>query len=205
MIALPTTPSRLSSSSISEPNTKLPPSGKPKCDPAQIIIDERRIIVPAFLMNDQPRSHIERRIFPTVGHLYEGSSITNGAGSPANIFVFLSIIPEITIAATPIKYALGATHNALPKSAEAISPIIGTFAPHGINVVVIIVILRSRSFSIVREAIIPGTPQPVPISIGIKDLPESPNFLNILSITNAIRAIYPQLSRNARNINSTSI
>ena len=47
--------------------------------------------------------------------------------------------------------------------------IIGSFAPHGINVVVIIVILRSLSFSMVREAIIPGTPQPLPISIGIND------------------------------------
>ena len=30
-------------------------------------IVEMRMIVPAFLMNDQPRSHIERRTLPTVG------------------------------------------------------------------------------------------------------------------------------------------
>ncbi len=47
------------------------------------------------------------------------------------------------------------------------------FAPHGINVV-IMVILRSLSCSIVREAIIPGTPQPVPTSIGMKLFPERP-------------------------------
>ena len=42
------------------------------------------MIVPAFLMNDQPRSHIERSTLPSVGRWYAGSSITNGAGSPAN-------------------------------------------------------------------------------------------------------------------------
>ena len=36
---------------------------------------------------------------------------------------------------------------------------IGSFAPQGTKVVVMMVILRSRSFSIVREAMIPGTPQ----------------------------------------------
>ena len=82
---------------------------------------------------------------------------------------------------------------------------IGSLAPQGINDVVIIVILLSFSLSIVREAKIPGTLHPVPISIGMNDLPESPNFLNILSITNAILAIYPQPSRIARRRNSTSI
>ena len=62
-------------------------------------------------------------------------------------------------------------------------------APQGMNVVVIIVILRSCSFSIVRLAIIPGIPQPVPTSIGIKDFPESPNRRKTLSIINAMRAI----------------
>ena len=62
----------------------------------------------------------------------------NGAGSPANIFVFLSIIPDTRIAPIPKKYALGATQPAPPKIAPAIIAINGTFAPHGINVVVII-------------------------------------------------------------------
>ena len=168
-------------------------------------IVESRIIVPAFLINDQPRSHMLLSTEPTVGRWYAGSSITNGAGSPANILVFLRIIPEVIMAAMPTKYALGATHHAPSKSAPAIKAMIGSFAPQGINVVVIIVILRSRSFSIVLEAITPGTPQPVPMSIGMKDLPERPNFLNILSMINAILAIYPQPSRNARNMNNTSI
>ena len=150
---------------------------------------ERRMTVPAFFMKDQPRSHIERRTFPTVGRWYAGSSITNGAGSPANIFVFLSMIPEIIIAAIPMKYALVATRAEPPKSAPAIIPMNGTLAPQGMNVVVIIVIRRSRSFSIVRDAMIPGIPQPVPMSIGMKDLPERPNLRKIRSRTNAIRAI----------------
>ena len=51
-------------------------------------MEESRIIVPAFLMKDQARSHMERSTLPTVGQWYAGSSITKGAGSPANIFVF---------------------------------------------------------------------------------------------------------------------
>ena len=67
------------------------------------------------------------------------------------------------------------------------------------------VILRSLSFSMVRDAMIPGTPQPVPISMGIKDLPDRPNLRKILSMINATLAMYPQASRNARKMNSTSI
>ena len=87
------------------------------------------------------------------------------------------------------KYADGATHGAPSKIAPATIAMNGSLAPQGINVVVIIVILRSLSFSIVREAMIPGTPQPEPISIGMNDLPERPNLRKILSIMNAIRAI----------------
>ena len=140
-------------------------------------------------MKDQPLSHMLLSTLLTVGIWYAGSSITNGAGSPENIFVFLRIIPEQIIAAIPTKYALGATHEAPPNNAPAIKAIIGSFAPQGINVVVMIVILRSRSFSIVREAITPGTPQPVPINIGINDFPERPNLRKILSMMKATRAI----------------
>ena len=51
----------------------------------------------------EARSHMERSTFPTVGRWYDGSSITNGAGSPANIFVFFKMIPEQMIAAIPTK------------------------------------------------------------------------------------------------------
>ena len=65
-IALPIIPRILLLSSISVLNPN-EPSTIPKEEPAQMIIDARRIIVPALLMKDQPRSHIERRIEPTVG------------------------------------------------------------------------------------------------------------------------------------------
>ena len=156
-------------------------------------------------MNDHPRSHIERRMLLTVGIWYAGSSITKGAGSPANIFVFLSMIPDTMIAAIPRKYALGPTHHAPPKSATAIMEMMGSLAPQGMNVVVMMVIRRSRSFSMVRDDMIPGTPQPVPMRIGIKDLPERPKRRNILSMMNATLAMYPQDSRIARKMKSTSI
>ena len=70
---------------------------------------------------------------------------------------------------------------------------IGSLAPQGTNVVVMIVIFLSRSFSIVREAITPGTPHPLPISIGMKDLPERPNLRKILSMMNATRAMSPDV------------
>ena len=66
---------------------------------------------------------------------------------------------------------------------------IGSLAEQGMKVVVMTVIRRSRSLSIVREAMTPGTPQPVPISIGMKDLPERPNLRKTRSRTKAMRAM----------------
>ena len=73
--------------------------------------------------------------------------------------------------------------------APAIMAMKGSFAPQGMKVVVMMVMRRSRSFSIVREAMTPGMPQPVPMSMGIKDLPDRPNFRKMRSMTKAIRAI----------------
>ena len=72
-------------------------------DTESYMVEDNKITVPAFLMKDQPRSQVARNKFFRVGKWYGGSSITNGAGSPENNFVFLSIKPEITIAAIPIK------------------------------------------------------------------------------------------------------
>ena len=157
------------------------------------------------MMNDQPRSHMERRTLLSVGIWYAGSSITNGAGSPENIAVFFSMIPDMMIEAMPMKYADTDISGEPPKIAPAIIAMNGTFAPQGMNVVVMIVIRLSRSFSIVRLAMIPGTPQPTPTSIGMNDFPERPNLRNTRSSTNAIRAIYPQASRKASRKKSTSI
>ena len=82
---------------------------------------------------------------------------------------------------------------------------IGIFAPHGMNVVVMIVILRSRSLSMVRLAITAGTPHPVPINIGINDFPDKPNLRKIRSMIKATRAIYPQSSKIAKKKNKTNI
>ena len=115
--------------------------------------------------------------------------MTKGAGSPAKGCVFFSMIPEMMMAAIPRKYAEGPTHQAPPKRATAIIEMMGSFAPQGMNVVVMMVMRRSRSFSMVREAMTPGTPQPVPIRIGMKDLPESPNLRKIRSKMKATRAM----------------
>ena len=82
-----------------------------------------------------------------------------------------------------------ATQALPPNSAPAIMEIKGTLAPQGIKVVVMMVMRRSLSFSMVREAMIPGTPQPVPISMGIKLLPLRPNLRNTRSRTKAMRAM----------------
>ena len=47
----------------------------------------------------------------------------------------------------------------------------------------------------VRQAMIPGIPQPVLMMIGIIDFPERPTLLKIGSITTLTRAMYPQSSR----------
>ena len=69
------------------------------------------------------------------------------------------------------------------------NPYIGNLALQDINGVNKIVIFLSRSEGNVRDAIIAGTEHPKPINIGTKLLPDSPIFLNALSITKATRAI----------------
>ena len=106
----------------------------------------------------------------------------------------------------PAKYIRGAIHQQpSPMIKPAISAITGSFAPHGIFVTVIIVIRRSFSFSIVRVAMIPGTPHPDPMRNGMKDFPERPNLRKILSMMKATRAMYPQSSRIERNKNTIAI
>ena len=65
----------------------------------------------------------------------------------------------------------------------------GALAPQGMNVVVMVVMRRSFSFSMVFVAMTPGTPQPVEMSIGINDLPDRPKRRNTRSMTNATRAM----------------
>ena len=65
----------------------------------------------------------------------------------------------------------------------------GTLAEQGMNVVVMMVSLRSRSFSMVRLPMTAGTPQPVPMSIGMNDLPDSPKRRKMRSMIKAMRAM----------------
>ena len=65
----------------------------------------------------------------------------------------------------------------------------GILAPQGMKPVVMMVILRSRSCSMVREAMIPGTPQPVATSMGMKLLPDRPKRRKIRSMMKAMRAM----------------
>jgi len=73
--------------------------------------------------------------------------------------------------------------------APAIRPMMGILAPQGMKQVVMMVMRRSRSFSMVREAMTPGTPQPVPTSTGMKLLPDRPNLRKIRSMMKATRDI----------------
>ena len=65
----------------------------------------------------------------------------------------------------------------------------GILAPQGTKVVVMTVIRRSDSFSMVLVAMTPGTPQPEEMSIGMNDLPDRPNRRKMRSMTKATRAM----------------
>ena len=129
-----------------------------------------------------PQEELETRIREMAAQIskdYEGESLHLVCVLRGSIFFTCELAKYITVP----------THAEFGKNAPTKSDITGSFAPQGIKEVVIIVIRRSRSHSMVREAIIPGTLHPVPTSIGMKDLPERPNFLNMRSITKAIRDI----------------
>ena len=69
----------------------------------QITTVATRITVPAFTMKALTLSHTVLRTFEARGIWYSGSSITNGAGSPAKRLVFFNIKPEIITANIPEK------------------------------------------------------------------------------------------------------
>ena len=77
----------------------------------------------------------------------------------------------------------------LGKNAAQNTEYIGIFAEQLINGVSITVIFLSLSEDSVLVAIIAGTVQPKPISMGTMLLPESPILRRSLSMTNAILAI----------------
>ncbi len=110
----------------------------------------------------------------------------NGVASPESLLNFFRMIPERRTQTNPRTYANTATSPLPGKNALVIIAITGSLAPQGMNVTVIAVILRSLSLSMVREAMIPGTPHPVPTRTGMRDFPERPKCLKIRSMTKAI-------------------
>ena len=66
---------------------------------------------------------------------------------------------------------------------------IGSLAPQGTKVVSMMVMRRSFSFSMVRVAMTPGTPQPMLTMSGMTDLPLSPMARKMRSSMNATRAM----------------
>ena len=157
------------------------------------------MMVPAFLMKDQPLSHMLLRYIANCRPVICRKLHNEWCRLASEHFCFLQDDTGADDCCdTNESKQLVATHPLLLKNAPAIMAMIGSFAPQGTNVVVIIVILRSRSFSIVREAITPGTPHPEPINIGMKDFPERPNLRKILSMMNATRAMYPQDSKECK-------
>ena len=89
----------------------------------------------------------------------------------------------------PTKYIIVPTQLAFGKKAPLNRAITGSLAPHGMNGVNMAVARRSRSLRMVRQAMIPGIAQPVPITKGMTDLPDRPTFLKIGSSTMVARAI----------------
>ena len=89
----------------------------------------------------------------------------------------------------PTKYISVPTPGVSGKNAPTNKAITGNLAPHGINGVSIAVALLSLSLRIFLQAMIPGIAHPVPITIGITDLPESPTLLKIGSSTTVALAM----------------
>ena len=104
--------------------------------------------------------------------------------------VRLSTSAASTPTTMPIRYREIITGTAWSGKNTAVNrAYMGSFAEQLMNGVSMTVILRSCSDGSVRVAMIAGTEQPKPISMGTKLRPERPSLRKSLSITNATRAI----------------
>ena len=133
----------------------------------------------------------------------------NGGVFPL-ITVFFIIMTDTIAVIIPTKYieyviksTLGNPNNSHIQPDIAIK--IGSLAPHEKKGITLIVAILSSSSAKVLVLIIAGTLHPNPIIIGRNALPDKPNFLNILSRINAIRAIYPVSSNIEKNKNNNNI
>ena len=150
---------------------------------------QTRIMVPALMIYALPRSSIDTQALFKLGILYSGSSMMKkDLRYFCPVILFTRRAPRRT-STIPTRYMVADTHHASAKKAPANNAITGILAPQGINGVSMAVVLRSLSLRMVREAITPGMAHPVPITIGITDLPERPTLLKIGSSTTVARAI----------------
>ena len=127
-ITLPMDARILSAESSTAPKL---PSINPYPPRNHITIQASSRIVPAFLMNPLSLSHVWSSTVFACGRWYAGSSITNGAASPWNGFVFFRIIAETSTVATPITYMINVRDPAgNPVASEPITPAIKAIALH---------------------------------------------------------------------------
>ena len=145
--------------------------------------------------------------FP-LGIRYAGSSIINGEISPRWVVFLISII-LITATVIPNTYIHKlikppSTPKNVPTAPETAASI-GSFAPQEKKGMVLMVIVFSLSSARVLVFIIAGIEQPKPIIIGINALPDTPNFLNILSKIKATLAMYPESSNIDSNKSKNTI
>ena len=154
-----------------------------------MIMVARSIVVPIFFMYCSHLSHICRRVVRRVGMRYGGNSITNGVSSFLKR-VLRSKRAVSTATRMPNRYnAIRMRGACLGKNAPVKSTSTGSRALHDIKGVTSIVIMRLLRLSMVRVAIIAGTLQPKPISIGMNDFPCNPILCIRRSIMKAARAI----------------
>ena len=96
---------RLLETSSTAPN---PPFSKPKVESTHMTMQARNRMVPAFLIKPQSLSQVCMSTVFADGIWYAGSSMTKGAASPENGFVFFKRMADTSTAATPMKYMRGA-------------------------------------------------------------------------------------------------
>ena len=107
--ALPRIAIRQFSVSSTIPNA---PFSKPKVERIHMITQARNRIVPAFLMKPHRRSQVCIRTVLADGMWYAGNSITNGAASPENGFVFFNMIAATRTQTIPNAYIKNAVFPA---------------------------------------------------------------------------------------------
>ena len=123
------------------------------------------------------------------GKRYTGSSRTKGTEFPLNTEDFNNN-PVTTATITPVPYKRPITSAVFSgKKTLQKARYTGTFAEQDIKGVSRMVMRRSRSLERVRVAMIAGTVQPNPTSMGTNERPERPILRSRESRTKATRAM----------------